>query len=164
MNFQRCLSVMLVQGILCLCLWKNKLKCPGTGRSPQSKPRRCTVHEEDSRNVNMHQLAHAQVLILYPCMCMHCPHAYFIRCLPCPCSPCQRKVFDVFAMAHICIKLVIRQSIRTSKTQNKCKLSITTLLSGIVGKSGALTTFHFLLDLGNFDIVVFSIVREPSLL
>ena len=92
----------------------------------------------------------------------------------------QRKVFDGFAMAHIRrIKLVIRQSIRTSKTRknkcklsifvvfamarthlhqiggwkNKCKLLIATLLSGIVGKSGALTTFHFLLDLGIFNML-----------
>ena len=143
-----------------LSMKRQQTKCPRTGRSPQGKPRRCIP------NVNIestHKLACAQVL--YPCMCMQCPHAYFKRSLPCPCSPRQRKLLFSSQWHRFASNWWLDNPSEHQKLKNKCKLSITTLLSGIVGKSGALTTFHFLLDLGNFNIAMFSsIVREPSLL
>ena len=104
--------------------------------------------------------------VLYLCMCMHCPHAYFKRSL--------YLVPALLARGNLCClrngthrfasNWWLGNPSEHQKLKNKCTLSITTLLSGIVGKSGALTTFHFLLDLGNFNIAMFSsIVREPLL-
>ena len=153
---QRCLSVMLVQLRHFVPLSKekeNKMSRDWTKSSKQTKEVHCTWRRHQKcEHIKRHTLAHAQVLYWY--MCMHCPHAYFKRCFPCPSSPHQRKrLLSLQWHAHIHIKL-FRQSIRTSKTpKNECKLLITTLLSGIVGKSGALTTFPFLLDLGTFNIL-----------
>ena len=59
----------------------------------------------------------------------------------------------------------MKRSISTSETRkNRCRLSITTFVSGIVGKSrGFDTLYTFFFDLGSLDRVMFSsIVLVPD--
>lgn len=71
--------------------------------------------------------------------------------------------FDSLSRLSNFIRQSIRRSIKTSEThRNKCKLSMATLLNGMVGNNGGLDILYFLLLCGSWDTATFSaIVREP---
>ena len=89
-------------------------------------------------------------------------------CIRDQCNEMQNKyTLSIFTTPEVIFVLAVilyslkschkRQSSSTSEThRNKCSVSRTTLLKGMVENSDGLVTFHFLCVFGNFNIARFS--------